>query len=612
MEFNLAGKPEIIIEKKVNLLATEDKLDLPYRLVGCGEDPQIAFSCPSGLVEADLSVGFEEKERFLRLSPTQEAVEWDKTTFVKPAKCTFEVQYGERPEDKVSADLEVSLCYEGIGTAYENCNNGEMAEEFKLHCFGEDQKDERKKQAFRLPLAVMRWNEADRKLEPDVAASEQLEMEFVVKAGSKSIKADAAAKALKDAEIKIEIDTTTTTVKTDKEKKPTLYAIYPSKNVLAGAPEIELLLVVNDQSREFETLTLPAKLLPQADFKSMITWFIEYGKGTYVDKYIKIGDVAIYHGALDFIEERVFSASTCPYLPKETGNHYEDGKWDVRRPTYVYLEDHRMPRRIGEFKNIQALHHELAHAIEHQHGDTKDGQGPGAERHAWPIEHLTGVVGALADMERGVISIGAGCNAAVQAFAAFCLDDRNAPNQTFSWFGVDFVTQHYLFERYATLDSTGDSSMPEPMKLAVARFFRQHYFPGMVKKNQFNSSKGDVRFRETGGVFRNAVWTLKLGAYSVGFIEKYCVPEHPDYKFTEASKPEWIPGTLKVKASYHVEALSTGKKETVHVVLDGGSFNPLELTYPVVDRFTVTWSFCERISDSILRAPTVVSEAVRV
>ncbi len=539
--------------------------------------------------------------------PTEKAASMNFQRFIHRYPCEI---LAKSDKETVREKFELHLCYEGIGTAYEDCKNSETAEEIKLRCFLDSKKDKREKEAFRLPLALMRWDSTSQKLQPDVKAAEQLRLEFTAYTGSKKLKPSEAIKAVEDAKITAKIDSVTTTVNTDKEKKPVLFMIYPDQNVVASAPEIELLLTISDQSGEFNNLKLDAKLLPQVDFKAMITWLIEYGHGTFVDKYIKTGNVGTYHGALDFIENRVYTEDNIPYTPKkdEHGkleNHYEDGIADVSRPPYIFLLKDSMPHQIGDFKQIQSLHHELCHVIEHRNNDVGGNNG---ERHAYFIQHLDEVVKVLADMERGSETVKTAVELAIQAYYNVFFDPHNAEPQTFFWFGVTNYTQHNLFDRYANFDLyASDSSLPEDQKQLIARTFKEKYFPGNLRaKRTFGA-----QFKETTGRFKDAVWLFKTTTTFLGLIGGIFV-EHPDYRFTEISRPQWVPGTLKIKAAYDVQSLITGIAETLTVELDGGSFDPNDYHYPVIDKFTVTWRAADNIGDRILGQPVVISEAVKV
>lgn len=608
VRFKVIGESKIkLASDKFPILATsEGSFELGYELIDFIVEPKVELIYKSDLFE--LKTGKNKQGQDVIIAkPTEKAANMNFQRFIHRYPCEI---VAKNDKETVREKFELHLCYEGIGTAYEDCKNNAPAEEIKLRCFPDSEKNKREKEAFRLPLAVMRWDSAARKLEPDVNAAELLQLEFTARTGSKNLKPSEAVKAVKDAEITAKIDTAATTVKTDKEKKPVLYMIYPNKNVVAGAPEIELLLTISDQSGEFEYLQLDAKLLPQADFKAMITWLIEYGRGTFVDKYIKIGAVATYHGALDFIENRVYTEDNIPYTPKKGDNgklenHYEDGIADVSRPPYIFLLKDSMPHHIGEFKQIQSLHHELCHVIEQQNNDVGGSNG---ERHAYFIQHLGEVVKALADMERGSETVKAAVELAIQAYYNVFFDPHNAEPQTFYWFGVTYYTQHNLFDRYANFDLyASDSNLPETQKQLIARTFREMYFPGDLKAKRMVGAQ----FRETTGRFKDAVWLFKTTTTFLGLMGGISV-QHPDYRFTEISKPQWIPGTLKIKAAYDVQSVITGVSDTLTVELDGGSFDPNDYHYPVIDKFTVTWRAADNVGDRILGRPVVVSEAVKV
>jgi hypothetical protein len=605
VEFKIIGESKIKLASSIFpiLAASAESFELEYELVDFLMKPEVSlqYNKAVGLFELELGKNKLGKDVIVA-RPTEKAGKMSFQRFIHRYACEITAK---NDKETAKEKFELHLCYEGIGTAFDQVKNNTTPDEIILECFADSEKEKREEKAYRLPLAVMRWNNAAKRLEPDTAAAEKLKLEFTADTKSKNLPAAEAVRAVEEAEIAAKLETGPSPVKIDHEKKPALYMLFPEKCAVAQAPEIEIIITVSMEDAEFEELILKGRLKPQNDYKAMIEWFINYGKGTFVHDYIKIGDVSIYHGALDFIENRVYSASTCPYTPKSKENHYEDGKMDVSRPNYIYLQDASMPHKIGEFKQIQSLHHELCHAIEHQHGDT--GSSENSERHSYFIQHLTDVVKALADMERGMEDAASAAENAIMAFYEVFNDTHNAEPQTFDWFGVTYLTQHKIFERYADFDVYCRTNIPEERKQEIARVFRTRYFPGNLKgKRNYGAS-----FKEKSGAFQNAVWNIKCSTTYIGLVKGVSV-EHPDYKFRVRKVPQWVPGTLKIVAMYDVENIATGKTDTLMVELDGGSFDPSDYRYPVVDKFTVTWRATDKISDCIMGQPKSVSEAVKI
>ncbi len=612
VQFKIIGESKIkLAADKFPILGTStESFELEYELVDFLIKPEVKLQYNSdiGLFKLELGKNKLGKDVIIA-TPTEKAGEMNFQRFIHRYACEITAK---NDKETVKEKFELHLCYEGIGTAFEKVKNNTTPAEIILECFTDAEKDKREEKAYRLPLVVMRWNKAQKQLEPDTAMAEKLKLEFTADTKSKNLPVDEAVKAVEDAEITAKLETGPSPAKIDQEKNPAVYMLYPEKSAVAKAPEIELIISVSMESAEFEELMLKAKLKPQNDYKAMIEWFINYDQGTFVDEYLKIGDVNIYHGALDFIENRVYCESNCPYTPKKgkngkLENHYEDGVLDVSRPNYVFLLDRCMPHQIGEFEEIKSLHHELCHAIEHQHGDT--GSGDLAERHSYFIQNLADVVKELADLERGTTDVTSGVRAAIQAYYRVFFNGDNRDPQTFSWFGVKYLTQHKMFERYANFDIYGPSHIAEERKQAIARAFKQIYFPG----NLDGVRNVGAKYKEKSGFFQNAVWTIEVttNITFIGVVDDITV-KHPNFKFTARQKPQWVPDTLKLEGMYDVENIATGKTDTLMVELDGGSFDPSNYHYPKVDKFTVTWRATDKISDCIMGQPKVVSEALKI
>ncbi len=266
-----------------------------------------------------------------------------------------------------------------------------------------------------------------------------------------------------------------------------------------------------------------------------------------------------------------------------------------------------MPHQIGDFEQIQSLHHELCHAIEHQHGDT--GNKKNNERHSYFIQYLSDVAHTLADIERGKLDPILG-GTAIQAFHRVLYNDTNASPQTFSWFGVEYVPPSMLFGRYAEFETYGPSNVPDDRKRIMAKYFREHYYPADFKKKK-EEGLFVAKFKEKTGPFKNAVWSIIVTENFKGMFSGVSL-KHPDYEFETVKPAEWIPGTLSIKTTFRIKSKKTKVTELVEVELNGGDFNPMAERYPVIDKFTVSWKSLEKVSDTILGNPNIKTEAIAV
>lgn len=603
VKFKIVSESYIRLEdSEFRVLGTSsEKFELIYELIDFAIEPQVELVYKSNLFELALDKNKQGKN-IIVAKTTEEAKEKKFEKFIHSFPCEI---VAKNEKETVKEKFELQLCYEGIGTAYNNCNNNETPEEIKMHCFSDDEKDKREEKAARIPLCVMRWDETGKKLTTDEEATKGLNFEFVL-SDSNNKNAKILIKNIKEAEIIFKIDTDKNNINMDNKYQPSIFMIYPEKNVTASDPEINVTINITDVNAEFEKLSLESKLIPQSDFKAMIKWFIEYSRGTYVDQFIKIGNVDTYHKALDFIDNRVYSESNIPYTPKKVDgkldNHYEDGKWDVSRPTYVFLLDRSMPHQIGDFNQIQSLHHELCHAIEHQNGDS--GNRTNGERHSYFIQYLSDVVHTLSDIERGKLNTSS-CGVPIQSYYNVFYNKDNASPQTFSWFGVEYVPAPMLFGRYAEFENYGPSNIPDERKKAIAKYYREHYFPADLKAKKTIGA----RFKETTGPFKDAIWTIESPSKFVGMFSGVSL-EHPKYEFETVKKAEWIPGTLTIKTTFRIKNKATKVTELVEVELNGGKLNPLAERYEVVDKFTVSWISLEKISDTVLGKSNIKTEAV--
>ncbi|ETA82471.1 zinc ribbon domain-containing protein [Youngiibacter fragilis] len=603
LTFRMGGKPKVEIRDRISILGTSaETFEVPVKVTGFGEKPDLAVEYKSDLFELKLGKDKAGKD-ILVACATEKAGRMNFQRFMHRYQCMITAT---TRKDKVEEKFIVELCYEGIGTAYSDLKNSESRDKVLLACFTDGEKEKREQNAYILPLAVMRWDAKTRELVPDLKACEGLKLSFTPDKASKIMKADEAKKAIADADIQVIPESGPSKEKVDLKKKPAVFKLYPGKSAVSVAPEVEVIVEASLSGGEFKPLELKGILKPQTDYRAMLKWFIEYGQGTFVDRYIKIGKLETYFSALEFIENRVYCESHMPYTPTTKQNHYEDGYLDVSRKNYVYLQDASMPKAIGDWTQIQSLHHELCHAIEHQHGDVSQDKKL-QERHAYFIQHLTDVVKNLSDMERGLVSPALGAKDVIQAYYNVFFDEHNNEPQTFSWFGVTYLTQHRLFERYANFDMYAGDTVPDGLKSEIAKTFRENYYPGNVQGKGSLGSK----FRETSGMFSGGIWSFKATTAFLGLVNNMDF-SHPDYEFKRMSNPRWEPGTLKLKVIFDVKGIKSGKIDELEVELDGGAFDDSDYHYPKIDEFTVTMRSTYRIKDGILGQSEVRSRAVKI
>jgi hypothetical protein len=603
LTFRMGGKPKIEVKDRISILGTStDTFEISVKVTGFGEKPDLAVEYKSDLFELKLDKDKAGKD-ILIASATEKAGRMNFQRFIHRYQCTLTAT---TKKDKIEEKFIVELCYEGIGTAYSDLKNSETRDKVMLVCFTDGEKDKREQNAYILPLAVMRWDEKTRELIPDGKASQGLKITVTPDKASKIMKADDAKKAIADADIQVTPEALPSKEKVDLQKKPSVFMLYPGKSAVAIAPEVEVIVSAAIDGGEFKPLELKGILKPQTDYRAMLKWFIEYGQGTFVDKYIKTGKLETYFEALQFIENRVYCESHMPYTPKTKENHYEDAYMDVSRKNYVYLQDDSMPKAIGDWKQIQSLHHELCHTIEHQHGDTSQNKKL-QERHSYFIQHLTDVVKNLADMERGLVPPAMAAKDAIQSYYNVFFDEHNTEPQTFSWFGVTYLTQHRMFERYANFDMYGGDTVPDSLKSEIATTFKENYYPGNIQGKGSLGSK----FKETSGMFSGGIWSFRATTAFLGLVNKMDF-SHPDYEFKQMSTPRWEPGTLKLKVIFDVKGLKSGKIDELEIELDGGAFDDSDYNYPRINEFTVTMRSTYRIKDGILGQAEAKSRAVKI
>ena len=592
-------KPQIkLFGSKFNILGkSSDKLEIKYELLDFTMEPEITLDVQSSFLSLEVSKN-SLNEDIIEVSTTQEAYDKPFVNFIHSIKCTM---IAENDMEKVEKQFNVNLCYEGIGTAYTNCSNNKTPDKMLIKCFTDSEDEKRKEQAYRIPITVMKWDDSLKELKPDDASTNNLTFEFNANTRSRKIQVQQAVEVVEEANIVAEIENGPSPIRTmDNTKNPAIYMIYPTKSAVAPAESVDIFTQISSDDFD-ESLNLEAELKTQNDFRAMLKWFISYPEGTLAGQYIRLGSYDIFSGALDFIENRVYSISTVPFTPKTMENHYEDGIADVARPKAVVLRDDSMPTQIGEFKKIQSLYHELIHAIEDQNGDMGvfyNGGEP--ERHSYYLQYLSDAAKALADLEKSsLLQMESNIRTAISKFYDVFFNPNNATPQTFSWFDAHTSTQHRIFDYYANFSVySNNTTMTEEQKNAIERITRKFYFPGNAKGS----------FVETDGFFKDAVWTF---AWNNGELFNLRLT-HPSFKFNEYSQRQWRTGNqLVIKATYDVERLSDGKTDMLNVELDAGTYDMDNLTYPKISQFKVKWSATYKISDCIMGKPINETYAVR-
>ena len=583
MVFKLGCKPEIIIEKKTYLLSTEAHFELPYRLVACGENPEISFSCPSGLVLADLSVGDEENKRFLRISPAQEAVEWDQSAFIKPAKCKLEVKFGSKPEDKISVDLEITLCYEGIGTAFLNTPVNKAPDIITIPCFADN--DPREKYAYALPLTVMVWNPDKRLLEPDSAAIKALSMEVRVRVGAKMTANSERYKKAQEMidNAKIALCATKKTVDTEPTLSPVTFGLQATGK--AADDYIDVILTFISDIPQIKTLTLEARTSNDTDYKGMIRWLITYPEGSYVSQFIKLGDVKLYHEALDHLEA-VYQYDKLPlkysYIDMNSvsgGNAFYVPRKDLNEP---YIAMRQVPTDIGDLMGISLLYHELTHTLEDIVLDERNvDTSMGSERNGTLVENLAQAANFLCNAEKG-INIYGNVRNAIRALSDIVNNEYVRPwlsytmSTTLGRFNAKYSTlPKEMFYNYATAYSGPNA---EEVKKAV----RSSFCPMAVP--------GDHCYTVSDGLFMGGKWYFKVhsGVVNITNVAEFVCTGYA----AKVTSYEWIPDKERLFIKLHMTIQKNGSSyvDLIDVILESSEpyqFN--ETSYVKMPGFKVTW-----------------------
>lgn len=469
---------------------------------------------------------------------------------------------------------------------------GTLKEPFEIKCYPDSEKDKREKNAFMLHVKVMKYNEEKKDVQNDADLANNLNFTIVADTRSRSLAIEKAVEAVENAEIIAELEPKTGAA-TDKKNYAT-YRIYPKKSVEADSEAIDLIVNISCDDGNIEEISLKAQLKPQVNYKAMIKWFLERPKGTYIDNFVKLGDVGKYWSAIDFISNKVIEHSKA-HDPRTSENHYEDGKLDPMRPRSVVLRKESMPTQIGEFTKIQSLYHELSHAIEDQNGDITFiggfGNNPGAERHSYFLQYLSDAVKVLTDIERNFpANLEGQIREAITCYKRVFFNSNNLQPidyfAEFDWFGAKTPTQHQIFDKYSMLDVLYDGSALSPEQTErIARCVQKHYFPG----NIFGE------FIETDGFFKGATWRFTWDGGELMNV----VFNFPGFKFNETSR-RWHGGSKLAMTIHYDVKTDDGRIDSLIAVLDAGTYDPFDYNYPSVTGFNVTWKPTLKISDCII------------
>ncbi len=621
VHFRLLGKGVIkLVSDKVSLLSTDDKpYELVYELENFTEDePPLEITASSGVVALDIGKN-DKQQTVVRITPGPDADPWDRKSFTKICRCEMTVMDGMTP---VKALFEVTVCFEGIGTAFANLPIDELPDDALIECFSDAEKEKREEKALWISLTVMKWDDKRRVLEPDVAKADALAFGFEVHPDfefktpeSKAL----AERVVTKANIETRVLPAPPTLQIDRMKKPSAYRLLAAQDPDEGAAPFDIRMTVSCQTDSaLDPLALKAQIKPNPDFKGMVRWFLEYPLGSAAADFITLGNVATYHGALDFIESRVYPLNGVPWSAnllwnRDENSHYEHGRLDMMRASYIAIKDHMFPKNAdaGEFKKVQTLVHELTHVIEDQHGDYK--ANAKSERHAYYLQHLSDIAMGLTDMERA----GVHCRTDVWYAIHYGYWLNVEPliigdiGNIGPWFGGEMkLSVHELFDKYAYHTDTLGGRMDDAQRQAVAQEFQRWYFPGNLSEVDLHRgvpSDAIGRFTDTDGPFKDTEWKFVWNQGVLQSIEA----THSDYLFT-VENYRWTGGNelkLQLEIKVQEKANSSTSYDFLSATFDGGTFNTAARSFPRVRSFVVHWRSLNEAFHSLLFTKTGSSEA---
>lgn len=450
----------------------------------------------------------------------------------------------------------------------------QLKEPIIIKCYSDKESDKRQATAFELPIKAVVFDSKQKKLVTDVELTNNLEFEVFAKSSQKHITNDQARKAIADAQIIFEL-VPNTGAATD-TKPYARYRIYSNALAEAETDKIDIGIRVSSSNNKIGEIMLDGTLLPRIDLKGLIKQFIAYPSGTFIGSLIKLGDVDTYMEAIDFLTDiKMITSGNPRFQPGENA-------------MYLY----KIPEGIHEFKEVQTIHHELAHAIEEQHGD-EGGTTEWDERHSYYIENLSNVCYHLANLERGnkpdiENAIGEAMIAYDSVYFNFAnLVEPANIGEIISWFGVKAPTQHEVFAKYANFeDYNVNSSLSEELINKISAAVRKKYFPGNLMG----------RWQEVGGLFDGMNWRISWSKGELGNL----IPESTQYSFKEISR-RWAGGSmLKLEVRFFVTRLRDNDEDELIAIFDAGSFDPSDYHYPPVSKMTIKWMAGRTLSDCIL------------
>lgn len=618
VRFRLLGKGQIkLATDNLNILSTDSKpFELIYELVNFAEkEPPLEVTASSGYVKLDMGKN-DKDQTILLISPGSDAQEWDHSSFTKVCSCEISVLDGKLP---IRASFEVTVCFEGIGTAYEHLKINENEKDSLIECYTDSEREKRKQNALWLPLTVMCWNAKNRILEPDTAKAGNLRFDYKVDPAfefhtpeSKQL----AEKVVTGAKLSAALQAAPNTLRIDTTKKPSTYRVMTSADPGEGAAPFDINIVILCESDSALTpLVLKAQLKPNPDFKGMVQWFLEYPLGGSAGNHITLGNVQTYHAALDFIENRVYPISGVPWAANLTwlaskSSHYEPGDGNPLRKSYIAIEDGNFPKGIGlaNFKPIQTLVHELTHVIEHQNGDID--VSIHSERHAYYLQYLSDLSRHLTDMENPSCNVKAEVQWAIQAFYQMYTDPEITSDlsRLNTWFGAKFdLSAHQLFDMYAYHIDVLGSNIPPAHADAIAEQFRRLYFPGdLYGLGLAPVGKALGYYIETDGPFKGAQWEFNWNQATLISVKL----THTDYTF-DIGDYRWVGGNemkLKIQAVLN-EKKSKAKPDNMLIVVDCGTYSTDSKFFPYVRSFQTNWKTLHQSYNSILYANTGLTES---
>ncbi len=450
----------------------------------------------------------------------------------------------------------------------------QLKEPIVIKCYSDKESDKRQSTAFELPIKVVVFDSKQKKMVTDVELTNNLEFEVFAKSAQKHINNEQARKAITDAQIVFEL-VPNTGAATD-TKPYARYRIYSNALAEAETDKVEIGIRVTCKETRIGEVMLNGTLFPRIDLKGLIKQFIAYPSGTFVASQIKLGDVDIYMEAIDFLTDiKMITSGNPRFQPGENA-------------MYLY----KIPEGIHEFAAVQTIHHELAHAIEEQHGD-EGGTTEWDERHSYYIENLSNVCFHLANLERGnKPDIENAIGEAIIAYDSVYFNFANLVEpanvgEIISWFGVKAPTQHQLFGKYASFeDYNMNSSLSEEMINKISKAVRRKYFPGNVMG----------RWQEKGGLFDGMNWRISWSKGELGNL----IPESTQYSFKEMSR-SWSGGSLlRLEVRFFVTRLRDNDEDELIAIFDAGSFDSSDYHYPAVSKMSVKWMAGRTLSDCIL------------